>query len=144
MLIVQCIDVEQKNDIINRTLRFLPASIKLQNATITQKDCLTYLENDTVKKLILLDVPYIGSKKECGIKDYNYKKFHKKVADLLYKAEYPFIYYCRSSAPKSDKSKSQEDKANIMKMKLGQYFLISNVQYSESQFQWNDFSQNLL
>lgn len=49
-----------------------------------------------------------------------------------------------------------------MKMKLGQYFLnkgyyfqkvhlendtelmISNVLYSESQFQWNDFSQNLL
>ena len=131
MLIVQCIDkqyVEQKNDIINRTLRFLPASIKLQNATITQKDCLRYLENDTVKKLILLDVPY----------------------------------YCRSSAPKSDRSKSQEDKANIMKMKLGQYFLnkgyyfqkvhlekdtelmISNVHYSESQFLWNNFSESLL
>ena len=107
-------------------------------------------------------VHYIRSEKECGIKDYNYKKFHKKVSHLLYEAEYPFIYYCRSSAPKSDKNKSQKDKEKIMKMKLGQYFfnkgfyfqkvhlendtelMISNVQYSESQFQWNDFSQNLL
>ncbi|MGG7153504.1 hypothetical protein ACQPUR_23055, partial [Clostridium neonatale] len=60
------------------------------------------------------------------------------------------------------RSKSQEDKANIMKMKLGQYFLnkgyyfqkvhlekdtelmISNVHYSESQFLWNNFSESLL
>jgi len=96
------------------------------------------------------------------VDNYNYEKFHKKVADLLYKAQYPFIYYCRSSAPKSDKSKSQEDKENIMKMKLSQYFLnrsfylqkvhlekdteimISNIHYSESQFQWNNFLQHLL
>lgn len=165
MFIVKCIDkphIEREHDIIKRTLRFLPATLKLENATITQKDCLTYLKNDTANKLIFLDVPYIGTSDQCAVDNYNYEEFHKKVADFLYKAKYPFIYYCRSSAPKSDKSKSQEDKEKIMKMKLGQYFLniglylkkvhlekdtelmISNVQYSQSQFAWNNFSQDLL
>jgi len=64
MFIVQCIDnqyIEQEHDILKRTLRFLPATLKIQNATITQNDCLTYLKNDTDNKLILLDILYIGS-----------------------------------------------------------------------------------
>ncbi len=165
MFLKQCIDkaqIEGSDKIFSRILKFLPAHLKLQNATITKADCLTYLKNDT-SKLVLLDVPYIGSEKECAIKGYRYEPFHGKVANLLQQAEYPFIYYCRSSAPKSDTIKSTEDKLKIMKMKLGVYFmdknfyfqkihlkedtelLISNQEYDgETQFQWTDFEQDLL
>lgn len=124
MFLLQCIDkkmVEQSDRIFQRILRFLSAHLKLQNAAITQMDCLTYLNND-IPKLILLDIPYIGSEKECAIKGYRYEPFHYKVADLLQQAKYPFIYYCRSSAPKSDTSKSTAEKEKIMKMKLELYF----------------------
>lgn len=165
MFFRQCIDkayIEGSDKILSRILKFLPAHLKLQNATITKADCLTYLKNDT-SKLVLLDVPYIGSEKECAIKGYRYEPFHGKVANLLQQAEYPFIYYCRSSAPKSDISKSSEDKLKIMKFKLGLYFLdkgfnfqkvhlkedtellVSNQEYdAEVQFQWTDFEQDLL
>lgn len=165
MFLQQCIDkaiIERSDRILERLLRFLPAHLKLQNAIITQNDCLTYLKNDTAK-LVLLDVPYIGSEKECSIMGYNYTPFHGKVAELLWQAEYPFLYYCRSSAPKSDTSKSTAEKEKIMKMKLGLYFmdkgfyfqkvhlkedtelLISNREYDgDEQFQWMDFGQNLL
>lgn len=162
----QCLDkaiIESPEKIFQRILRFLPAHLKLQNATITQKDCLTYLKNDTADKLVLLDVPYIGSESTCGIKKYNYEPFHEKVADLLQQADYPFVYYCRSSAPKSDKTRPLEKKVHMMQMKLGDYFfnkgyyfqkvqlkedtelMISNQQYDdEKQFEWTDFSQNIL
>lgn len=161
----QCIDkamIERADKIFDRLLRFLPAHLKLQNATIAQGDCLTYLKNDS-PKLVLLDVPYIGSEKECAVKGYHYTPFHKKVADFLTNADYPFIYYCRSSAPKSDNSKPTDEKEKIIKMKLGQYFfnrgfyfekipldkdtelLISNQKYDLSKhFQWTNFNQNLL
>ena len=165
MFLLQCIDkaqIEGSDKIFSRILKFLPAHLKLQSAIITKTDCLTYLKNDT-PKLVLLDVPYIGSEKECAIKGYRYEPFHGKVANLLQLAVYPFIYYCRSSAPKSDTIKSTEDKLKIMKMKLGVYFmdknfyfqkihlkedtelLISNQEYDgETQFQWTDFEQDLL
>ena len=85
MFLQQCIDkamVEQADRIFIRMLRFLPAHLKLKNATITPKYCLTYLNNDSAK-LILLDVPYIGSERECAITSYQYDPFHKKVTDLL-------------------------------------------------------------
>lgn len=155
--------IEDEERIFNRILKILPASLKLQNATITQEDCLQYLENSDTGKLVILDVPYIGTEKECSVKGYDYIKFHKKIADKLYYANYPFLYFCRSSAPKSDKSRTKEEKERIMKMKLGSYFfnkgyyfqkvplkkdtelLISNLEYDRNtQFQWTDFSQDIL
>lgn len=56
--------------------------------------------------------------KKCCVKNHDYEKFHNKVSYLLHKAECPFIYYCKSSAPKSYKTKLQEDKEKIIKMKL--------------------------
>lgn len=117
MFLQQCIDkamVEQTDRIFITILRFLPAHLKLKNATLAQMDCLTYL-NPNSFKLILLDVPYIGSEKECAVATYHYEPFHKKVADLLKNTDYPFLYYCRSSAPKSDKSKSATDKKRLRK-----------------------------
>lgn len=165
MFLQQCIDkamIERSDRIIERLSRFLPACLKLQNAIITQNDCLTYLINDA-SKLVLLDVPYIGSEKECSVKSYRYDTFHDKVAKLLHQAEYPFLYYCHSSAPKSDTSKSTTEKEKIMKMKLGLYFLnkgfyfqkvhlkkdtellICNREYDgDRQFQWRNFGQDLL
>lgn len=46
-----------------------------------------------------------------------------KVGDFLQNAEYPFLYYCRSTPPKSDNTFNREDAEHIMKMKLGQYFM---------------------
>ena len=117
MFITQCIDkahIEQSSEIIKRVLRFLPACMKLQNATITQQDCLTYLANNTSDKLVLLDTPYIGSESICGIKGYDYNKFHKKVAVNLHNAQYPFLYYCRITPPKSEDTLSSKDAELIL------------------------------
>ena len=49
MFIQQCIDkanIDKSDKILQRTLKFIPAHIKLQNAIITQEDCLSYLKND--------------------------------------------------------------------------------------------------
>lgn len=166
MFIQQCIDkanIDKSDKILQRTLKFLPAHIKLQNAIITQEDCLSYLKNDdNGNKLVLLDIPYIGSEYTCSIKGYNYKPFHEKVAKYLQNAEYPFLYYCRSTPPKSDKTFTRADTEHIMKMKLAQYFmnkgyyfqkihldkdtelLISNRPYDfETQFLWTDISINI-
>lgn len=126
MFILQCIDkanIDKNDRILQRTLKFIPAYIKLQNAIITQEDCLSYLENDDNNKLVLLDVPYIGSEHTCGITGYNYKPFHEKVAEYLYNTTYLFLYYCRSTPPKSDKTYTKTDGEHIMKMKLAQYFM---------------------
>lgn len=166
MFLLQCIDkamIERSDKIFERLTRFLPAHLKLKNASITQSDCLTYLNNDNIPKLVLLDVPYIGSEKECAIKDYHYESFHKKVANHLQQAKYPFIYYCRSSAPKHNTTKTHAENLKIMKVKLGLHFfnknfyfhkvhlkedtelLISNRNYDmDKQFQWTDFKQDLL
>ena len=166
MFILQCIDkamIEKSNKIISRIFRFLPAHLKLQNAIITQADCLSYLKNDDNDKLVLLDVPYIGSEHSCGIDGYNYKSFHEKVAKCLHNATYPFLYYCRSTPPKSDTTYSKTNAKHIMKMKLGQYFMnkeyyfqkvplrqdteliISNRLYNKDiQFQWITIEQNLI
>ena len=76
---------------------------------------------------MLLDTPYIGSESICGIKGYDYNKFHKKVAGYLHNAQYPFLYYCRITPPKSDKALSPKDAENVMKMKIDYYF--SNLNY---------------
>lgn len=164
MFIVQCIDkqhIETEKEILKRMSRFLPAHLKLQNATITQEDALTYLKSETTDKLVLLDVPYIASESACGISGYDYDKFHTKVAHHLQKAEFPFLYYCRSTPPKSNFKHSGEDATKIMKMKLGRYFfdkgfffekvhlsndtelIISNRHHSTEQFTWDDFEMNL-
>lgn len=165
MFIVQCIDkamVERAGKIMERIFRFLPAHLKLQNAVITQQNCLNYLKNDNINKLILLDVPYIGSEHTCAVTGYKYQPFHQKVAGFLQNAEYPFLYYCRSTPPKSDSTFNREDAEHIMKMKLGQYFmnkgyyfqkvrldndtelLISNRQYNaEAQCLWTDMAENI-
>ncbi|MEY8391775.1 DNA adenine methylase [Lachnospiraceae bacterium 45-W7] len=165
MFLKQCIDKkppENSERIFERVFRFLPAHLKLQNARITQADCLTYLKNDS-PKFLLLDVPYIGSEQECSVKGYRYAPFHEKVAKFLQEADYPFIYYCRSSAPKSDKSKPTKEKETIMRMELGQLFfdkgfyfekvrlsndtelMVSNQNYNnDTQFQWTEFHQGLL
>ena len=166
MFIVQCIDkaiVERAGKIMERIFRFLPAHLKLQNSVITQEDCLGYLKNVNTKKLLLLDVPYIGSEHTCAVTGYKYQPFHQKVTEYLQNAEYPFLYYCRSTPPKSDSTFDRADAEHIMKMKLGQYFmnkgfyfqkvhlnedtelLISNRQYdAEAQFLWTDMAENII
>lgn len=166
MFITQCIDkamIERAGKIMERIFRFLPAHLKLQNAVITQQDCLRYLNNDNTDKLVLLDVPYIGSEHTCGISGYKYHPFHQKVSDFLQNTEYPFLYYCRSTPPKSDSTYNKENAEHIMKMKLGQYFMnkgyylqkvhlkedtelmISNQQYdADAQFQWTSFEQKII
>ena len=93
---------------------------------------------------------------------YKYQPFHQKVTEYLQNAEYPFLYYCRSTPPKSDNTFNREDAKHIMKMKLGQYFmnkgyyfqkvrldndtelLISNRQYNaEAQCLWTDMAENI-
>ena len=115
--------MERAGKIIERVFRFLPAHLKLQNSVITQQDCLGYLKNDDTEKLLLLDVPYIGSEHTCAVTGYKYQPFHKKVADYLQNAEYPFLYYCRSTPPKSNSTFYRADAEHIMKMKLGQNFM---------------------
>ena len=148
---------------MERIFRFLPVHLKLQNAFITQQDCLNYLKNDNTNKLVLLDVPYIGSEHTCAVTGYKYQPFHQKVVNFLHKAKYPFLYYCRSTPPKSDNTFNKEDAKHIMKMKLGQYFMnkgyyfqkvrlkentelmVSNRQYdADSQFQWTSFKYNII
>ena len=148
---------------MERIFRFLPAHLKLQNAIITQQDCLGYLKNDNTEKLLLLDVPYIGSEHTCAVTGYKYQPFHQKVAEYLQNAEYPFLYFCRSTPPKSDKTSTRADAEHIMKMKLGYHFIdkgyyfqktflkedteliISNQLYDEeSQFQWTSLEQEII
>lgn len=176
MFIFQCIDkkfMDNEEDIWNKVLRFLPAHLKMLNANtiITQEDCKNYLTDDissaklppVTDRLLLLDPPYMGSEHQCNVKNYNYKTFHKKVAAYLETTKYPFIYYCRSSAPKSNKVDTLEKAQHIMKVKLGECFwdkgfyfskvqlqedvtelMISNRHYdSVKQFQWTDFRQDI-
>lgn len=184
MFILQCIDKAQREDeekIFHRMLRFLPAHLKMINAntTITQEDCTKYLTDTAIKdhslhpitdRLFLLDPPYIGSEERCSIPNYEYKRFHNKVTEYLTETKYPFIYYCRSSAPKSKKTHSFEEEQYIMKMELAEHFLnkgfyffkvtmdqqtkgvvdkvtelmISNRNYDyDGQFIWTDFNQDI-
>lgn len=166
MFILQCIDkamIERTDRIMERVFRFLPAHLKLQDAVITQQDCLGYLDNEDTNKLVLLDVPYIGSENTCSIAGYKYQPFRKKVANFLQTAKYPFLYYCRSTPPKSDDAYTRADAGHIMKIKLAQYFMnqgfyfqkihldkdtelmVSNRQYdTETQFQWTDIGENII
>lgn len=85
------------------------------------------------------------------------------MADCLQNAEYPFLYYCRSTPPKSDNIFNKADAEHIMQMKLAQYFmnhgfyfqkvhlqkdtelLVSNRQYdTKTQFQWTDIEENII
>lgn len=165
MFILQCIDkamIERAGKIMERVFRFLPAHLKLQNVVITQQDCLKYLDNDDTDKMVLLDVPYIGSENTCSIAGYKYQSFHKKVADYLQNADYPFLYYCRSTPPKSDSTFNKADAEHLMKMKLASHFMnrgyffqkvrlekdtelmVNNQLYnSEVQFQWTDIDEDI-
>lgn len=155
--------IERSGKIMERVFRFLPAHLKSQNVVITQQDCLSYLKNDDTNKLVLLDVPYIGSEHTCSIVGYKYQPFHKKVADFLQNAEYPFLYYCRSTPPKSDSIFNRADAEHIMKVKLALYFMnkgyyfqkvplkentelmISNRQYdANTQFQWTSMERKII
>ena len=161
--LIQCINKqypEDKDKIFNRITKIIPASIKLQNAIIAQEDCLKHLDND-MNKFVLLDVPYIGSEYTCSVKGYNYNKFHKSIANKLLNADYPFLYYCRSTPPKANNPYNEQDATYIQKMKLAEYFfdkgfyfekvylkedtelIISNRHYSDIQFQWTDEKQNI-
>ena len=83
--------MERAGKIIERVFRFLPAHLKLQNSVITQQDCLGYLKNDDTEKLLLLDVPYIGSEHTCAVTGYKYQPFHQKVADYLTERRIPIF-----------------------------------------------------
>ena len=134
MFLLQCLSKKYPDNldkILNRVFRFLPAHLKLQNAIITQEDCLKYLKNDDIHKLVLLDVPYIGSEHTCAIKGYKYKPFHEKVAEFLHNAGYPFLYYCRSTPPKSDTTFTREQGEHIMKMKLAQHFMDNGLHFQK-------------
>ena len=125
--------------------------------------CSTTFRQYLQQNFLLLDVPYIGSEHTCAVTGYKYQPFHKKVADYLQNAEDPFIYYCRSTPPKSGKTSTRADAEHIMKMKLGQYFMnkgyyfqkvhlneytelmVSNRQYdANTQFQWTSFEYNII
>ena len=72
------------------------------------------------------------------------------------------MYYCRSTPPKAYNPHNEQDAMNIPKMKLAEYFfnkglyfekiylkedtelIISNRQYSDIQFQWNDEEQIII
>lgn len=161
--IFQCISKqypENKDKILNRITKIIPANIKHQNTIITQGDCLNYLDND-MNKFILLDVPYIGSEYTCSARGYNYNIFHKIITEKLSNADYPFLYYCRSTPPKANNPYNKEDAVHIQKMKLAEYFfnkklyfekvylkentelIISNRQYSDNQFNRTDEEQNI-
>ncbi len=137
--------------------------ITVPKAIITQTNCLNYLKNDNADKLLLLDVPYISSEHTCGIKGFNYAPFHQKVSEYLQKAEYPFLYFCRSNPPKSDTAFSKTDAEHVMKMKLAEHFfdkgfyfekvelakdtelMVSNRCYDHhKQFLWEDFELHIL
>ena len=85
------------------------------------------------------------------------------MAEHLQTAEYPFLYFCRSTPPKSDKIFNKADAEHIMKMKLalhfmdrGYYFqkvplkedtelIISNRLYNtDTQFQWASLDQEII
>ena len=86
----------------------------------------------------------------------------KSPSRYLQNAEYPFLYYCRSTPPKSNSIFNKTDVEHIMKTKLSQYFMnkgyyfqkvplkedtelmISNQFYnSEVQFQWTNTDKNI-
>ncbi len=92
----------------------------------------------------------------------NMSLFTKKAANYLQNAEYPFLYYCRSTPPKSDSIFNRADTEHIMKMKLAQYFInkgyyfqkvrfdndteliVSNRQYDiGTLFRWTDIDENI-
>ncbi|MCM1561292.1 MAG: hypothetical protein NC123_17395 [Butyrivibrio sp.] len=182
MFVFQCIDkhyIENEQKIFNRLLRFIPAHLKLinANAVITQEDCKEYLKNNiTIKlpkgksltldsnRLLLLDPPYIGTEKQCSVHNCNYKFLHQFTAEHLEKAQFPFLYYCRSSAPKNTHEYTKEKAEHIMKQKLSDYFfnknhsfqkvhldngattelMISNRNYSSEQFRWTKMDDDIL
>lgn len=139
MFITQCIDkkqIENGEKIFNRVLRFLPAHLKMTaaNAIITQEDCTAYLKDSPkirlskgnyitldANRLLLLDPPYIGTESQCSVPGYDYGAFHRQAAEYLAQAKHPFLYYCRSSAPKGSQQFTEEAK-HIMKQKLSDYF----------------------
>ena len=148
--------MERAGKIIERVFRFLPAHLKLQNSVITQQDCLGYLKNDDTEKLLLLDVPYIGSEPTCAVTSYKYQPFHQKVA------EYLFLYYRQSIPPKSNNIFNRADAKHIMKMRLARHFMnkeyyfqkvsfkedteliINNQKYDRNiQFSWVSFEQDV-
>ncbi len=107
-------------------------------------------------------MPYIASEHTCSVAGYKYKPFHKKVANCLQNADYAFLYYCRITPPKPDKTYNMTDAEHIIKMKSAQHFMdkgcyfqkihldkdtelmISNCQYdTETQFQWMDIDENI-
>lgn len=115
-----------------------------------------------MNKFVLLDVPYIGSEYACSAKGFNYNRFHKNIADKLLNADYPFMYYCRSTPPKANNPYNAQDAMHIQKLKLAEYFfnkglyfeivylkedtelIISNKQFSNNQFQWTDEEQIII
>lgn len=177
-----------KETILKRLLCFLPAAFKLweSNTVVTQEDAMIFLENNctiniprgdalhlNTQRFIISDTPYPCSEEYSGLEGYNYEKFHGKVANRLIHAEYPFLYFCRSTATKSD-SRPIDIKNHAMKLFLARLFfdkgllydkvrlswgckqkedgsttesapelIISNRHYSDNQFIWNSDSQDL-
>lgn len=70
----------------------------------------------------LLDIPYIDSENTCSVASYKYQPFHRKVADYLQNAKYPFLYSCRSTPPKPENTYTRANAEHIMKMKPAQHF----------------------
>ena len=106
---------------------------------------------------------YLKAADTCAVTGYKYQPFHQKVTDFLQNAEYPFLYYCRSTPSKSDNAFHTANAEHIMRMKLGQYFMnkgynfqkvrldndtelmISNRWYdANTQFQWTSMEQKIL
>lgn len=82
--------------------------------------------------------------------------------EYLQNTEYPFLYYCRSTSPKSDTDYTKEEREHIMKTKLTLHFInkeyyfqkvhlkedtklmVSNQFYnSKSHFQWSYIDEKI-
>lgn len=144
----QCLSkehMENSDDILEKLARILCAHLKLLNSNvkITIADATHYLKPrfqininhqiltvDT-NRLVIFDPPYIGSEETCNVADCNYSKFHEQVGKLLQKAEFTWLYHCRSTAPKSSNIFSNDEWQKILKNELGHYFFNRNLYYEK-------------
>ncbi len=155
--------------ITNFPFNILPMYFKLKDVAITKLDARHYLSNSNTNKFVCLDVPYITSTPATysGIKDFDYVTFHSEVSKALEVANYPFLYYCRStSSQKINSLVGTENGLDIMSKCLKPYFfnkgfffdlvplevgngtehehvemevMISNRKYNDTQFQWDRY-----
>lgn len=151
-------------DLHELPFEILPMYLKYKDTTLTKMDCRKYLKNGNTNKFVILDTPYCFSEEHSGVKNIDYDKLHSDVSKYLEKANYHFLYYTRSTPPSNIKKRfDYKDGLNFMSAELSKYFfkkgyyfhlvplildkgtrieievMISNMKYSETQFQWENY-----